>query len=50
MSPWRSATVMMKDMDKKHNDHIRHIIKRQAAVARMRIEEWQAEGAGKEEE
>ena len=50
MSPWRSAAVMMKDMDKKLSNHIRHIIKRQAAVARMRIEEWQAEGAGKEEE
>jgi hypothetical protein len=26
-----------------------HIIKRWAAVERMRIEEWQAEDAGKEE-
>jgi hypothetical protein len=34
----------------KHNNHIKDIIKRQAAVARMRIEAWQAEDAGKEDE
>jgi hypothetical protein len=34
--------VMMKNMGMKHNKHIRDIIKRWAAVERMRIEEWQA--------
>ena len=37
---------MMKNMDMRHKDHI---IKRRAAVVRMRREEWQAEDAGKEE-
>jgi hypothetical protein len=45
MSPWRSATATTKNPDTKRinlNKHIKHIIKRWAAVARMRIEEWQA--------
>jgi hypothetical protein len=37
---------MMKDMDMKR---MSHITKRWAAVARMRIAEWLAEVAGKEE-
>jgi hypothetical protein len=41
--------VMTKNIGMKHNNHIRDIIKRRAAVARMRIEEWLAEDAGKEE-
>lgn len=45
----RSVMVMTKTTGMKHNNQIQDISKRRAAVARMRIEEWQAEGAGKEE-
>jgi hypothetical protein len=38
--------AMTKNMDMRHTNHI---IKRRAAVVRMRIEEWQVKDAGKEE-